>query len=116
MLQEVLDQSADAENTVEKTESTTLNADFLVNEIKSDMVTISKSITNLKAEIDNYDEEQIPVSTSRGFENLVTKLTARIETDLRAKVLAKLTVTAECSDEDYTNARLQIKFKEFRET
>ena len=116
MLQEVLDQSADAENTVEKTESTTLNADFLVNEIKSDMITINGSITNLKAEIDNYDEEQIPVSTSKGFENLVAKLTARIETDLRAKVLAKLAVIAECSDEDYTNARLQIKFKEFRET
>ena len=27
-----------------------------------------------------------------------------------------MAVIAECSDEDYTNARLQIKFKEFRET
>ena len=115
LLQDVLDQHAVGGGAT-ALDQRTLDAEFAVDDIKADLKSLQDSISKLKLEIEGHDDQQMPVSTAMGYEHIIDKLQAKIETDLRAKVLAKLAVSEEPSDPEFSNAKLREKYGDFAES
>ena len=109
LLQDVLDQHA-VSGGPSSSDTKTLDAEFAVDDIKADIKSLEDSIAKLRVEIEDHDDQHMPVSTAMGYEHIIDKLLAKIETDLRAKVLAKLAVSEEPSDPEYSNAKLRGKY------
>ena len=116
LLQDMLDvQNSGGETAADKTENCSYDVEFAVNEISSDMQSIQSSVSKLKLDIISFDDKTMPTYTVKAYENIVEKLRPRIETDLKAKVLAKLAVAKESTDPAHSNAKLRDSFKEFHE-
>ena len=115
LLQEVLDQQS-AGGGVGDTALAAVDAEFAVSDIKTDIKSLGESVEKLKLEIEGYEDHEMPVSTFMGYENIITKLSSKIETDLRAKVLTQIASNVEPTDPEYSNQKLRLKFGTFVET
>ena len=114
LLQEVLDEKSNSGDLV-KTDQNVINAEFIVNDIKTDIKTVETTIENLKLDIGGFEDQSMPPTVALGHENLISKLKAQIETDIRGKVLNKLESAAVPADPEYNNLGLQNKFMSFSE-
>ena len=92
------------------------DADFVIDEIKTDMQNIKSSVMKLKSEIEGSADSVMTVTVCKGYENLILKQSNKLDTDLKQKVMSKLATDIESSDPDFSNANLRVKFKEFNET
>ena len=81
LLQDVLDQQAPGGG-AEDTAQPGVDAEFAVSVIKADIKSLGESIEKLKLEIEGHEDHQMPVSTAIGYENIITKLGAKIETNI----------------------------------
>ena len=95
--------------------SSSFDADFATDEIKSDMQSIKSSIVKLKTEIEGYEDETMPSTINKGYENLLSKLENKAENEFKAKVMTKLASSRESSDSAYSNVNLRVIYKEFNE-
>ena len=113
LLQDALE--ANSRESLASTDSTEVKVDieFAIDEIKGDMKSLEENIQKLKLEIDSYDSGLMPVSVAQSYDNLIAKLSQRVETDLKAKIVAKLAIKEESTDPDYKNSLLRVKYSDF---
>ena len=113
MLEDVLDQTNTA--AVTHTEEKAKDVELAVDDIRAEFKSLQTSVARLKSEIESHDDQQMQVSEVMGYENIIVKLLAKIEGDLRNKVEAKLAVATESIDSEYSNAKIRTKFGTFAE-
>ena len=89
------------------------DVEFSVQEINSDMQSIQSSISKLKADIIGHEDRSMAHATSKAYENIITRLRPKIETELKGKVLAKLAVAAESTDPTFSNQKIRANYSEF---
>ena len=85
------------------------DADFVIDEIKTDMQNIKSSVMKLKSEIEGSADSVMTVTVCKGYENLILKQSNKLDTDLKQKVMSKLATDIESSDPDFSNANLRVK-------
>ena len=117
LLQDMLEEQNNGGETAKiVTENCSYDVEFAVNEISSDMLSIQSSVSKLKLDIVSFEDKTMPASTVKAYESILGRLRPKIETDLKAKVLAKLAVAKESTDPAHSNASLRANFKEFQES
>ena len=116
LLEDSLDEQTHAQEVLSKAADKSYDADFAIDEVRSDMKSLENSISKLVAEINSYDDETMPVAVVKGFENVIIKLENKIDNELKTKVMSKLATDVECSDPSYSNANLRVRYREFHET
>ena len=96
LLEDVLDQT----NTVAvtTTEEKAMDVELAVGDIKAEFKSLQSSVVKLKSEIDSHEDQQMQVSEVMGCENIIDKLLAKLDGDLRNNVEAKLAVATESAD------------------
>ena len=92
-----------------------VDVNLVVGEIKAKFNSLQSSIVKLKAEIEGYDDQEMPAGIATGYENILLKLGKDIEVDLKEKVVTKMALSEVATDPEYTNEKLTTQFGTFME-
>ena len=75
-----------------------MDVELIIEEIKGGMTSLDVSIIKLKEEIESYTNNEMPVHIAKGFDFIVNKLSQKIITELKTKVLSKLAISKKSRD------------------
>ena len=117
-LQDVLDQQQVAGDnaTAPQPVANKYEAEFGIEEIKTDISTITSSINKLKSDIEGYTDQDMPTSQAQAYDVIIAKLNSKIDSFLKPKIMTHLASPVECTNDEYSHANLKKKFAEFRNT
>ena len=89
------------------------NVDFAVELYKSECAATITSITKLTAEIEAYNDKDMPPNIVTSFENLITKLHSKITVDIKSLVNNKLSLEDTATDSPFSHALIIKDYGQF---
>ena len=111
----LLDELDSLEDTADQN-SITVDIEFTVQEIKMEFEQIEAAVTKLDTDINKFEDSSMMISVAQGYKELIVSYKNSIDTDLKEKVMAKLSIPKDSVDPDYSNANLRSKFITFCKT
>ena len=110
---DLLEDVLDAAQQSPVNEVKTVDTELTVDSAKAEFLALESSIGKLMTEIDSHHDEQMSASSVMGYKDIIGKLETRIDVDLMEKVQAKLAISTESTDPEFSNTKFRIKFRSF---
>ena len=111
LLQDTLDEANTGSIEVKVTTKEDVN--LVVEEFKADCERVETSISKLKDEIESHVDQKMPANVVMCYENIIMKLQAKIDQDIKGRVTRKLALGEAAKDIEYTDEKLIAKFGSF---